>query len=987
MQRCKVYKLILTKILYLQLILFLASMKKNYFTFLATTFMFCAQLSSAQTFTKLVNSDIDAQPGDWYNAVPADIDNDYLVDLFLSGNPQEAYYNQIDSLEFVYKSGSSFVLQTGNTCVSVSLVDIDNDCDLDVFFPARGTGITSYLYRNDGERVFTRITTGALATDFLKAENVSWGDYDNDGLVDIFVGRQNGVNGGEINWLYKNNGNFAFTKIDTGATALSSKPTVSANWVDIDNDNDLDLFVVNRNRQQNELYINMGGGHFVENDSSLLTNSTNYPVGANWGDFNNDGFQDVFIANIDGDNNELHLNNGDLTFTKVLTGAIVNGIDNTYGGAWADFDNDGDLDLHTGNNSNVWGKNNFLYLNNGDSTFTKITSGPQYTELKETFGNSTTDLNNDGHMDIIDGARYAGPISIFLNNGNSNGFLKLNLLGSSSNKSGIGARVVTKSNFTGKQTRAVNMMTGYDSQSDFSLHFGLGQDTVIDSMWVYWPSGSTCVFTNVTTNAFYNLGEGGCTLDTVTGPSFIDSSKFLNVQFTNTSSGKINSYLWDFGDGDTSTQFEPKHRYSAPGKYQITLTAYDDYCKHRVLRDSIEICPDTTILGFQESKLGTTVTFNDTSNSFAYSVAWDFGDNSTGVGKNISHVYANPGLYNVCLTLTDSCRTKTFCRIVKVCNNALSAGFTSANQAFTTTFTDASTNATSVFWNFGDGNTSTQNNPTHIYANAGTYYVCQSAFGLCDTVVFCDSIDVCKDSIFAGFSYSISGNVVTFTDQSVGATSYLWDFGDGNQSTNPNPTNLFAADTTYTICLTVSNLCKVDSACFTINLCAAQGIARFNSSKLVNTPFGVQFTSLSTNAVKHFWEFGDGSTSTNRNPLKIFSTNNPYNVCLTITDSCNSKDSSCATIIPNTIGLEEFTVLNNLHIFPNPVKDILIIEQDIQGKLTIDGQLFTLDGKLLNKFSFATGTYTLSVKDLPKGVYILQLTNNGESRMSKIVKE
>lgn len=961
---------------------------KSFFCLGLLTLLLSTQFTArSQTFSKFTNTAIEAQPNDWFSAVPIDIDNDYFTDISLSGNGPEAYFNQIDSLTFVYKAGANYIPQTATTCISASWVDMDNDCDLDVFFPAR-TGAVNYLYRNDGNAVFTRITTGALVNDVLNAETASWGDYDQDGLVDVFICRQNTVSSGLPNWIYKNNGNFSFTKIDTGATAFYSRPSSSANWVDIDNDNDLDLFVVNRNYSQNELYINMGNGRFVENDVSMLTNSSSYSVGADWGDFNNDGYQDVFIACVLGDNNQLYFNNGDLTFTRVTTGNIVNDGGNTHGGVWADFDNDGDLDIHTGNSSNMYPKNNILYLNNGDSTFTKVTTGPQFTELKNTIGNSAVDLNRDGHIDIIDANRYGSAISIFLNNGNYNNFAHFSLKGSTSNKSAVGTRVVVKSTMLGKQTRAVNMQTGYNSQSDFSLHFGLGQDTIIDSMWVYWPSGNQCVFTNIAANSFYNLGEANCSLDTATNALFTYSSLFLNTQFTNQSSGSISNYAWDFGDGSTSTLTNPKHRYNAPGKYLVTLTAFDGYCKHSVYADSIEVCPDTSSATFTYTQNGTSLVFSDASNMLAHSYAWTINGASVSSGNSFNYTYTQSGQINVCLTVTDSCYSKSYCETIPLCLDTLDASFSSNTNLFTTNFNTASSNSNlTSLWDFGDGNTLLVQNGSpiqHTYNQPGTYYVCHTISDSCNAFLYCDSVDVCLDPVTANFSFSLNGSVVQFTNLSTGANTYSWDFGDGNQSSGTDPINLFASNGTYTVCLIAENDCTSDTLCIPITVCPGQGTASYTQVKMPNIPLGIQFTSTSTNATSHMWTFGDGSSSVNANPLKIYAAPGNYNVCLAITDSCGDTDTLCKLINPETISLDENNVLSQVQIYPNPARNHVYIKQSGSEKIQL--RLYDLKGKLITEKLFNTDGFNLNLEHLHNGVYVLELKQGIAIRREKLLK-
>lgn len=941
----------------------------------------------AQGFTKLNNAALTANTSDWFSVAPVDIDNNYTLDLILGNNGSGAYFLHKDSLDFVFNNSKNFVGQTGNT-VGSFWADLDNDCNLDVFWVNQSGNGNNYLYENNGDGTFTRITTSTLSTETLYGSSAAWGDYDNDGLVDLHVARRLTSASGRKDRLYKNLGNFNFAVIDTGAFNLvSQNPSSGGSWVDFDNDGDIDLYVANRNNNNNDFYINNGNGSFTLDTSTAIVMDGANSTGSSWGDYDNDGFMDVFVSNVLGEKNHLYHNNGDGTFTKVLTGSIVNDLQNTFGAFWADFDNDGYLDLFTANNSNLWPKRNILYKNNGNGTFTKLNSGSQYTELLETFGTTSADLNEDGFVDIINPNRYNGPITIHLNDGNANGYLHLNLMGTTSNRSAIGARVVAKSAL-GKQTRAILQQTGYNNHDDLSIKMGFAQDANIDSLIVYWPAGGTCVFTNITPKGFYWIKEGTCVMDTVTESNFSDSSSFLSAHFTNLSKGALNSYHWDFGDGDTSVLKDPIHHYASPGKYEVKLTVYDDYCKHRTYKDSIDICPDTSLLGFTDFHLGKSLTFTDTSVSNAFNFQWDFGDNASASGTSVSHTYAQPGAYAVCLTLTDSCRSKTFCDTITVCNDTLLAGFGSGGNSLTVSFNDSSLNATSITWDFGDGGSSTSANPTHTYTAPGYYYVCQTVQDFCTSSTFCDTIGVCLDTAVSGFAYSASGNTFSFTDQSANANTYLWDFGDGNLSTLTNPSHTYQTYGTYKVCLTVTNDCYTDSTCQMINSCAAPGQASYSYQGSPFTQLAVQFQSQSQNAVSHLWDFDDGSLSTNKNPLKVFSNPLLFNVCLSITDSCGNTDSTCQAVDLTRFGTKELQWLHGLKVYPNPSTGIVFIKGTSELAEKIDLEVTDMNGQVVirEKDLGSNETLRLDIHHLAKGLYLLKINAGEEGRTLRIEK-
>jgi len=213
-------------------------------------------------------------------------------------------------------------------------------------------------------QMFTKITSGPMVSDGGDSRAVNWIDYDNDGDVDLFV--TNGPQQGESNFFYENNGDGTFTKIDTIVIAQDGKASDGSSWGDIDNDGDLDLFVANWWGQPNLFYLNNGDKTFTFQQGILMTTETSYSETGSWGDYDNDGFLDLFICNSGGNlKNFLYKNNGDGSFTKINDTFLGD----TYKSRnidWVDYNNDGRPDIFVTNENN---QNENLYLNNGDDTF------------------------------------------------------------------------------------------------------------------------------------------------------------------------------------------------------------------------------------------------------------------------------------------------------------------------------------------------------------------------------------------------------------------------------------------------------------------------------------------------------------------------------------------------------------------------------------------------------------------------------------------
>ncbi len=287
-----------------------------------------------------------------------------------------------------------------------------------------------------------------------------------------------------------------------------------------------------------------------------------------------------------------------------------------------------------------------------------------------------------------------------------------------------------------------------------------------------------------------------------------------SATFSNASSGAT-TYFWDFGDGNTSTQASPTHSYATIGTYTVCLTASGPCGTDSVCQTVTVSCPAPTS-AFSSTATGITANFTDNSTAGVNTWLWDFGDGSTGSTQNPIHTFPGPGIYLVCLTVTSPCGTGTFCDSVEVC--ALpSANFNYSSTGLVATFANFSSSATAYLWDFGDGNTSPMQNPTHTYASPGNYTVCLTVTNSCAADSICSTVSVCAP---AAPSFSFTQNLLNFQfqDQTSGSVSqWLWDFGDGNTSGMASPSHTYSSPGNYTVCLTITDSCGSDSSCQTVN--------------------------------------------------------------------------------------------------------------------------------------------------------------------------
>jgi hypothetical protein len=405
------------------------------------------------------------------------------------------------------------------SCFGATWADYDNDGFLDLFVGVNNFG-NDWLYHNNGLGSFTKITAGAIVNSGANANNCGWADYDNDGFIDLFV-----ANSDQNDFLYHNNGDGTFTRTTNNPIVLKTGNSQGGSWADYDNDGWPDLFV-SRVNEPNLLYHNEGNGIFTPVTNGIIVHDVSVGQGTSWGDYDNDGYLDLFVVNPNS-RNFLYHNNGDGTFTKITSGVIVNDIGNGHGCAWADYDNDGYLDLFVANRLG----SNFLYHNNGDGTFTRITTGVVVNDVADAVSGAWADYDNDGFPDLFVTELNSFNNRLFHNNGNTNAWLTLKLEGRFSNRAAIGAKVRVKATIGGKtvwQLREISGGGGLGSQNDLRASFGLRDATNVDLVRIEWPSRMVQQLTNVSVRQFLTLAEPSASVT----PAILNAQMGADVTFT-----------------------------------------------------------------------------------------------------------------------------------------------------------------------------------------------------------------------------------------------------------------------------------------------------------------------------------------------------------------------------------------------------------------------------------------------------------------------
>ena len=413
--------------------------------------------------------------------------------------------------------------------------------------------------------------------------------------------------------------------------------------------------------------------------------------------------------------------------------------------------------------------------------------------------------------------------------------------------------------------------------------------------------------------------------------------------------------------------------------------------------------------GFTFSVNNNVVTFTNTSTGAVQpSYYWNFGNGNYGWQTNPIYTYTN-GTYYVCLTMWDSlsaCQS-TFCDTVIITNAPpvpCSANFSYGFQGNTFYFSDQSTGGPFIswLWNFGDGNTSTLQNPSHGYANAGTYIVCLTLYSQTDTCSYCDTLVYFPCNIQASFTFNSSNDpTVSFTSTSTGGNmpTYSWDFGDGNYGSGTSAVHTYQYNGTYMVCLTVqdslSNPFCSDTYCDTVVItggitppCVA-GFYAYPDSNMF--PGSFSFVDISSgNPTGWYWTFGDGGTSNLQYPTHTYTAQGTYTVCLSITTPSGGC-TTCDTVSYKLTGISESgNPLSSLKNYPNPFSKNTSIMYSLKEKAAVNVSVYNdlgLKVAELENSNREAGSHQIewNAENLNSGVYFLEIKSAGNVVSRKMI--
>jgi hypothetical protein len=425
-------------------------------------------------------------------ACVSDFDGDGDDDIYVNGPGKNQMFRNDGNFTFAdVTSGSG----TGDAGYGMGCAagDLDNDGDEDMI----ATNWYSHfiIYRNDGNLTFTNMTGSSGVDDVGPQGGVMLGDFDNDGLLDFFIPEYNKVN----DRVYRNSGSFKFTDQTVASRVRDQEYGFQAIGADYDRDGDLDIYVVN-DIGNDTLWQN--DGHFQFTDVSRTTGAQDpgAGMGGAWGDFDNDGDLDIYTTNLG--RNGLWQNLGG-SFADRSNSSGVDDAWIGWGTVWFDYDNDGQMDVYVANGvlgpTYAWNQPSKLFHNLGNQTFADVSQGSGVENGEVARGAAVGDFDQDGRIDLYV-LNINCPAMLFQNVvNNTNAWLRVKLESTVSNRDGVGA-TISVHHGSEQQTQVVAAGSSYLSSNSRVLNFGLGEATLVDQVVVRWPSGLRQVVSNVSVN-------------------------------------------------------------------------------------------------------------------------------------------------------------------------------------------------------------------------------------------------------------------------------------------------------------------------------------------------------------------------------------------------------------------------------------------------------------------------------------------------------
>lgn len=484
------------------------------------------QEARAQTFTKVTDasnpivSDTGPNANSYFGSSWIDFDGDGDDDLFID---QTHLYRNNGGGSFTKLNGTGIgSAQVTNGTFNMegnSWADCDNDGDLDAFL----AGEHSSLYLQSAG-AFQRVVGGEIGDSAATAGwACAWGDYDNDGAVDLAITHPGGFIPGPTleNHLFHNGGapGYVLSRVSDSPIVTGIDAYTVGTWADYDDDGDLDFFIGSGTANGSLHPDNLFRNRLIESGSATFERITDAPIATdaqdgqvwNWIDYDNDGDLDGFLTNYGSPNgmqNRLYRQATNGTFAN-LADEITTDVDISLASVWQDFDNDGDLDCFVATDG---ARRDHYYRNNGNGSFAEDNASALRGAAVASRSATAADYDQDGDMDLFVLAPNANRALFRNDSANGNHWFQIRVVGTTANRSGLGAKVRVKAVIGGVpvwQRRDVSAQNQFNGQHSLQQHFGLGNATVMDSVVVEWPGGGVDVLRHVPADHRITLRQGG----------------------------------------------------------------------------------------------------------------------------------------------------------------------------------------------------------------------------------------------------------------------------------------------------------------------------------------------------------------------------------------------------------------------------------------------------------------------------------------------
>ncbi len=797
---------------------------------------------------------------------------------------------------------------TGYAYAAAAWGDVDGDGDLDVVIAGRpfgsSTGHTTRVYLNDGHGTFS---DSGITLPGYSSGAAAWGDYDGDGDLDLALSGQ--TDAGRATRVYRNTG----ASLEDSGANLVGVAEGSLAWGDADGDGDLDLLVTGCPDGTCSTPVSV----VCPNQGGAFGDAVTLPVqmgrsDAAWGDYDNDGDLDIAITGRQADGTyvtRLLRNEGRLSFVESGVRLFY---DVSHGAlSWSDYDGDGDLDLLLCGYSGAFSKDHyFVYRNAGAGGFVLGTThfGAQ--------GGSAAwgDYDNDGSPDFaLTGTRSDARVSsVYHNNGeDSFGEISAELIGVSDGTAlwgdadndgdldllvvGRGATDVARLYRNGYPT------TNLRPSAPTSLRATVAGNRVT----LTW-TGSTDDHTPAS-SLTYNLRIGTTPGGGEVLPPMADASGWRRVPA-----------LGNAGHGLSAVLDLP------PGTYFWSVQAVDSaYVGGPFASEgTFTICapPEAvTLEGPQEGAAGVQHTFTATVSpltatvpiTYVWESAGEVITTTDGTRSAAGLSWESPGVHPITVTVRNACGVVSATAAITICQPpevSFSAEPTSGPAPLAVRFTSLTTGeVASRLWDFGDGTTSTGEDPVNLYLHAGVYTVTLTVTGTCGTASLTRGelirvwVQPPESVGLEGPTTAFVGTSSTFTATVSPATAstpitYTWQRDEGPPEVRPG--SVYRSDVygvtwdlpgLHTITVTAQNAAGVVTATQRVTVCGRLEPAFVAEPTAGAAPLEVTFTNLTDGATALLWDFGDGATSTVTNPVHTYTQPGSYTVTLTVANACGEE--------------------------------------------------------------------------------------------------